>query len=84
MNAKTIKGNSPEEIANQITGCTTQEFNPTLAIVFMPEEQDSEKMGAIMDEKEIPFFGVTSGGFIDGETGQGTVAVMLININPTI
>jgi hypothetical protein len=83
MKAKTIKGNSPEEIAKQIRECTTQEFNPTLAIVFMPETQDSEKMGAIMDEKEILFFGVTSDlEFIDGEIGQDTIAVMLLDINP--
>ena len=47
MQAKSIKGNSPEEIAKQFTGCTTDEFNPTLAIVFMLETQDSEKMSAI-------------------------------------
>ena len=83
MKAKSIKGSSPVDIANQITECISWEFTPTLAIVFISTKQDIEKMATILDEKKISYFGVTSGGeFIDGEIGQGTIAVMLLNIDP--
>jgi phosphoribosylanthranilate isomerase len=58
MKAKSNRGTSPEEIAKQITECTAQEFNPTLAIVFMPsQKEDTEKMIAVINEKEVQFFG---------------------------
>jgi hypothetical protein len=95
MKAKSIKGNSPEEIAKLISECIAKEFNPTLAFVFMPaDHEDSEKIIAIMNEKKIQFLGVSAagkfintklvarGGFIDGELEHGSIAVMLLNINP--
>jgi len=83
MIAKTIKGNSPEEIAGLINESITKEFNPVLAIVFMSLKQNCKKVCELLDAKGISVFGATTAGeFISAEIGQGTIAIMLLDVKP--
>jgi len=83
MKAKSIKGNSPEKIKTALEQSIADEFKPTLAIVFLSVKQDREAICGILNEYEITIYGATSNGeFIDQERGEGTVAILLLDINP--
>ena len=83
MLAKSFKGNSAEEIHKAIQECMAGEFKPTLAIVFLSIKQDRDKICELFDKEGIVIFGATtSGEFIDGEIGEGGIAVMLLDMNP--
>lgn len=83
MKAKTIKGNSIEEIETQINENVTATFKPSLAILFMSLQQDCKKVCDILDVNGIAVFGAsTAGEFIDGEIGQGSIVLMLLDMNP--
>ncbi len=83
MKAKSIKGKSPEEIKNALTESLSDGFKPTLAIVFLSVKQDREAISRLLDEKGIQIFGATTAGeFIDGEIEDGSIVVMLLDINP--
>lgn len=67
MQAKSIKGKSPEEIQDALEKCTGENYKSTLAIVFLSVKQDRETISKILDDKGIQIFGATTAGeFIDG------------------
>jgi hypothetical protein len=76
MQAKSIKGATPEEIKSALEQCMAdaslpggQGFKPTLAIVFLSIKLNREAVSAIFTEHDIAIFGVTTNGeFIDAET----------------
>lgn len=81
MKAKSIKGNSTEEIKSAFANSIADGFKPTLAIVFLSIKQDREGINALLNKNNIQIFGATtSGEFIDGEIGQGGVAIMLLDM----
>ncbi|MEO5500646.1 MAG: FIST N-terminal domain-containing protein [Ginsengibacter sp.] len=83
MKAKSIKGNSEEEIFAAFANCIADGFKPTLAIVFLSIKQDREAITALLNKNNIKIFGATtSGEFIDGEIGQGSIAIMLLDMKP--
>jgi len=90
MKAKTIKGKSPEEIKAALQQSMADDclpdkqiFKPTLAIVFISVKQDRDAIVSLLDKENIAIFGATtSGEFIDGEIGEGSIAIMLLDINP--
>ena len=84
MTSTTIKANSTEAISNEIEKAITEDFQPTLAIVFISVKQDFEAVSAILDEKDIIIFGATTAGeFIDdGEIEEGSIVLMLLDMNP--
>jgi hypothetical protein len=83
MKAKSIKGNSEEEITAAFANSIADGFKPTLAIVFISIKQDREGIIALMNTNNIQIFGATtSGEFIDGEIGQGSIAMMLLDMKP--
>ncbi len=83
MHAKSIKGKSIEKITLAFTGCLSDTFKPALAIVFLSIKQDREAVCELLDNKGIAIFGATtSGEFIDGETEEGSIVIMLLDINP--
>ncbi len=83
MKAKSIKGKSTEEISSALTQCMADGFKPTLAIVFISVKQDREAISKLLDEKGIQIFGATTAGeFIDGEMEEGSIVMMLLNMNP--
>jgi hypothetical protein len=58
-------------------------FRPTLAIVFISIKQDHNTLTELLDQKNIAVYGATSNGeFIDEDFQQGTIAVLLVDINP--
>jgi len=83
MKAKSIKGKSTEEISTALTESMADGFNPTLAIVFLSVKQDREAISRLLNEKRIQIFGATTAGeFIDGEIGEGSIVMMLLDMNP--
>ncbi|MCB0752736.1 MAG: hypothetical protein KDC52_14795, partial [Ignavibacteriae bacterium] len=91
MKAKSIKGKSVEEIKSELQksmedACLPdrQGFQPTLAIVFLSVSQDREGICSLLDENGISIFGAsTNGEFIDEEFEKESVAILLLDINPS-
>jgi hypothetical protein len=82
MQAKSIKGNSTEEIKSALQQSMADGFTPTLAIVFLSIKQDRNAISAILDKESIAVYGATTNGeFIDEEIGKGSVAILLLNMN---
>ncbi len=83
MQAKSIKGKSTEEIQAALQQSMADGFKPTLAIVFLSVKQDREAISKLLDDKGIQIFGATTAGeFIDGEIEEGSVVMMLLDMNP--
>lgn len=83
MLAKSIKGKSTEEISSAFTESMAGGFKPTLAIVFISVKQDREAISKLLDEKGIQIFGATTAGeFIDGEIEEGSIVMLLLDMNP--
>lgn len=84
MKAKSIKGNSAEEIQSALTQSMTDGFAPTLAIVFLSVKQDRKAVCKILDDAIISIYGATTNGEFTGEgITAGEIAIMLLDINPT-
>jgi hypothetical protein len=84
MKAKSIKGKTPEEIKSALTESMADDFKPALAIVFLSVKQDIQAISKLLDEKDIQIFGATTAGeFIDGEIEEGSIAMMLLDMNPS-
>jgi hypothetical protein len=84
MKAKSIKGRTPEEIRAALHECLANGYRPTLAIVFLSIKQDMIAVCKLLDKEGIEIFGCsTAGEFIDGDIGQGSIAIMLLDINPS-
>ena len=83
MKAKSIKGKSTEEISAALSDIMADGFKPTLAIVFLSVKQDREAISKLLNEKDIRIFGATTAGeFIDGEIEEGSIVMMLLDMNP--
>ena len=84
MKAKSIKGKSIEEIKSQLQKSMEDSYQPTLAIVFLSVSQDRERICSLLDENGISIFGAsTNGEFIDEEFEKESVAILLLDINPS-
>jgi hypothetical protein len=84
MKAKSIKGKSPEEIKSTLADSITDGFKPTLAIVFLSFKQDLDAVCKILDSEGIQIFGATSSGeFISSEIEEGSITIMLLDMNPS-
>ncbi len=82
MKAKSIKGNSTEEIQSELEQCMVDRFKPTLAIVFISIRQDRKAICEILHKEGIDVIGATSSGeFIDGHQSEGETVLMLLDIN---
>src|SRR4026208_901442 len=82
MQAKSIKGNSPDEIHLAMQQCMTDGFKPTLAIVFTSIRQDRKAICEILHNEGLDILGATSSGeFIDGHQSKGETVILLLNIN---
>jgi len=83
MISKTIKANSTEAIIQEMDKATSNGFKPTLAIVFSSIKQDWNAVSDALNKKEITVFGATTAGeFIDGDIGEGSIVMMLLDIEP--
>ncbi len=82
MKSKSIKGKSIPELKTALANTITEDFLPTLAIVFSSKSQDLEGISKLLDENSISIFGCTTNGeFIDEETEKGSWAMLLLDIN---
>jgi hypothetical protein len=83
MKAKSIKGKSTEEIQSALRESMADGFKPTLAIVFVSIKQNRDAICSLLNHEDICIFGsTTSGEFISAEIGEGSIAIMLLDINP--
>ena len=83
MKAKSIKGKSVEEIQVAYDQIVSDGFKPTLAVLFLSVKQDREAVLSVLDKKDIQIFGATTAGeFIDGDIEEGSIAMLLLDINP--
>lgn len=82
MKAKSIKGNSPEEVKAALYQSMSDGFKPTLAIAFISVSQDRKAICKLLDEKGIAVFGATTNGeFIDENHSKQSAAILLLNMN---
>ena len=82
MQARSIKGNSTEEIKTALEHSIAGSFQPTLAIVFLSIKQDHKAICRLLDDAGIAVFGCTTNGeFIDEVTEKGSIAILLLDIN---
>ncbi len=83
MKAKSIKGNSAEEIKTALADSLAGGFKPTLAIAFISVKQDRKAICKLLDEKSISIFGATTHGeFIDENLSKESAAILLLDMNP--
>lgn len=83
MKAKSIKGNSTVEIKTAFEESIVDGFKPTLAILFISIKQDREGISELLNKNNIQIFGATTAGeFIDGEIENGSIVMMLLDMNP--
>ncbi len=83
MKAKSIKGKSTEEIKTALEESITDGFHSTLAIAFISKMQDRKAITELLDQKDIAVYGCTTNGeFIDEEYQTGTIAILLLDVNP--
>ncbi len=84
MKAKTFTSASADQALKCIEESITADFKPTLALVFLSVKQNSKAICEALDKKGISIFGATtSGEFVDGHIGDGTIAIMLLAIDPS-
>lgn len=82
MQAKSIKGNSPEEIQSSLQQSVAAGFKPTLAFVFISIKQDRKAISEILQKEGIDILGATScGEFINGYQSEGEIVILLLDIN---
>ena len=83
MKAKSIKAKSPQDIESVLRETISKEFKPTLALVFASIKQDRNAITSIFNNHGIAVYGTTTNGeFIDEDYEQGTIVIMLLDINP--
>ncbi|MDO8951543.1 MAG: FIST N-terminal domain-containing protein, partial [Draconibacterium sp.] len=92
MKAKSITGNSTEEIKSALEQSMVDArpddqvgrgYKPTLAFVFISIKQDIDAVSNLLDQQGIRIFGATTGGeFIDGDIGAGSIAILLLDMEP--
>ena len=84
MQARSIKGNSTEEINTALQQTLANGFKPTQATVFISKKQDHAAIIKLLNNEGIAIFGATNNGeFIDGDTGMGAIAILLLDMNPS-
>jgi hypothetical protein len=84
MKAKSIKGNSPSEIKTALEQSMADSLKPTFAIIFISISQNRNVVCKILNDADIAIYGVTTNGeFIDEELGKKSIAILLIDINPS-
>jgi hypothetical protein len=83
MKAKSIKGASAEEIKRALQESMSDGFKPTLALAFISIKQDRKAICEVLHNESIEILGATSSGeFINGYEGQGSVVILLLNLRP--
>lgn len=83
MKVKSLKGKTAEEIKTALQNILTEDFKPSLALVFISADQERETVCAMLDKEGISIFGATtSGEFIDDDVERGSIVIILFAIDP--
>ncbi len=83
MTAKTLKGKTSDEIAVALQHHLSDDFRPSLAIIFLSIKQDRTAICDLFNKAGIAIFGATTAGeFTSGVIEEGSIVVMLLDINP--
>lgn len=83
MEAKSITGKSIKELSAAYLEVIADGFRPTLAIVFISIEQDRKALVSFFSANDVIVFGATTvGEFTDQGIETGSIAVLLLEINP--
>ena len=81
MKAVNIKGTTVQEIESAFAKAVSEDFQPTLAIIFCSMEQDRVGLTNFFDSKGVDIFGSTTAGeILDDEITEGAAAIMLLDI----
>jgi hypothetical protein len=84
MKAKTIYGDSPEEISTALRQSMDEDFLPTLAIVFISIKQDRKAVCDLFQREGIQVIGATSSGeFVEGHESKEGMVAMLLDLEPS-
>lgn len=82
MRAKSIKGNSTEEIQSALKQSMADGFRPTIAIMFISIRQNRKSICEILHNEGIDILGATScGEFINGYQDVGSVVILLLDLS---
>jgi hypothetical protein len=83
MKAKSIKGKTTEEIKETLEKNMADGFQPTLAIVFMANDNERTGVAELLSKKGIQIFGASTGdNFTDGEIESQSIVLLLFDIDP--
>lgn len=83
MKAKSIKGKSINEISTSFQEVISDGFSPTLAFVFISIEQDRKAIVSFLNTHDVAVFGATTvGEFTDQGIDSGSIAILLLDMNP--
>ncbi|MBU1821573.1 MAG: FIST C-terminal domain-containing protein [Bacteroidetes bacterium] len=83
MKSKSIKGVTIPEITDRFDAALGDGFKPTLAIVFLSMKQDRKAVCQLLNKHNVAIFGATTAGeFIDGEIGEESIAILLMDLQP--
>lgn len=83
MKAKSIIGNSTEEIQTALQESMVDNFQPTLAFVFLTAVEDIDAVTAMLDAANMTIFGVsTSEKFSEKGLEPDGIVVLLLDMNP--
>ena len=81
MQAKAIKGKSPEEIKSALQQNLINGYKPSLAFVFMSIKLDVDAVCSLLGQHDIQVFGATSSGeFLKSEIEEESIVIMLLDI----
>lgn len=83
MKARSIKGHSAVELEAALKALLSDDFRPTLAMVFLSVKQDRKGISSMLDSHGIAVFGCTSNGeFVDEDLGKESFAILLLDLDP--
>ena len=83
MKAKSIKGKTAEEIKDALEKNMADGFQPTLAVVFMANDNERIAVSELLSQKRIQIFGASTGdNFTDGEIESQSIVLLLLDIDP--
>ncbi len=82
MKARSIKAKSVNELGKALSGVMSNDFRPTVVVLFLSVRQDRDAVVELFTEHKIEVFGATtSGEFIDGEIEEGSITALLLDMD---
>lgn len=83
MKAKSIKGKTTEDIRAKLEKSMTDGFRPTVAVVFVANDNEQKGIVKLLSEKKVQIFGASTGdNFVDGEIESNSIVILLLDIDP--